>query len=54
MNSITELLDLEDNNIIISNIETHGTTKTLIIETRPISHHCPICDYKMHSRGIKI
>ena len=54
MNSITELLDLEDNNIIISSIETHGTTKILTIETRPISHHCPICDYKMHSRGIKI
>ena len=54
MNSITELLDLEDNDIIISNIETQDTAKILAVETRHIPHRCPICDYKMHSRGIKI
>ena len=53
MNSITDLLDLEDNDISISNIETYGTTKILTVETKPVVHHCPICDYKMHSRGIK-
>ena len=53
MNSITELLDLEDADIFISDISISGTQKTLTIETRPESHFCPICGFKMHSRGLK-
>lgn len=53
MNSITELLDLEDANIVISDICIQGTTKTLTLETRPFAHFCPSCGFKMHSRGIK-
>ena len=53
MNSITDLLDLEDSEIIIKDIQIHGQTKTLFLETTPIVHFCPICGYRMHSRGVK-
>ena len=53
MNTITELLNLEDSDIIISDITIQGTTKTLTLETKPYPHHCPVCGFKMHSRGIK-
>ena len=53
MNSITDLLDLEDSEIIIKDIQIHGQTKTLFLETPPIAHFCPICGYRMHSRGVK-
>ena len=35
MNSITELLDLEDSDITISDIIIEGQTKTIILETAP-------------------
>ena len=53
MNSITELLDLEDADIFISDISISGTQKIITIETRPETHFCPICGFKMHSRGLK-
>ena len=53
MNSITELLNLEDSEIIISDIVIQGTRKTLTLETPPSVHFCPVCGFKMHSRGIK-
>lgn len=53
MNSITDFLDLEDSIIIISNIIVEGKTKTLVIETPPVAHYCPTCEYRMHSRGVK-
>ncbi len=53
MNSITELLNLEDPDIVISDICIQGTVKTLTLETRPSPHFCPSCGFKMHSRGIK-
>ena len=53
MNRITELLDLEDSDIFISDISTQGTTKFLTLETKLCAHYCPSCGFKMHSRGIK-
>lgn len=53
MNTITEFLNLEDADIIISDISIQGTTKTLTLETRPFAHFCPSCGFKMHSRGVK-
>ena len=49
MNSITDLLDLEDSDINISDIIVEGQTKTLIIETPPVAHYCPTCGYRMHA-----
>lgn len=53
MHRITELLDLEDSDIFISDITIQGTTKFLTLETKLCTHHCPSCGFKMHSRGIK-
>ena len=54
MNSITELVNLEDADIFISNISINGTKKILTLETKPIRHFCPVCGFKMYSRGIKV
>ena len=53
MNSITELLDLEDCGIFISNTQIEGTRKTLTLETHLGAAYCPCCGFRMHSRGIK-
>lgn len=53
MNSITDLLDLEDSDIIISDSVIDGTRKILTLETPPSAHFCPCCGYRMHSKGIK-
>ncbi len=53
MNSITELLDLEDTNIIITDTRIEGTQKTIVLETVPEAHYCPSCSFRMHSKGIK-
>ena len=54
MNSITDLLDLEDNDVIISNIDVQGQTKVLTLETPPTAHFCPVCGFRMCSRGVSI
>lgn len=53
MDSITHFLDLEDNNVIITSIDTQGSTKTITIETPVEPHFCPACGFKMYSRGVK-
>lgn len=53
MNSITDLLNLEDSEIIITDICIQGARKTLPLETPPSARFCPICGFKMHSHGIK-
>ena len=53
MNSITQLLDLEDSDILISEMNVEGIRKTITLETRPSAHFCPQCGFRMHSRGIK-
>jgi hypothetical protein len=53
MNSITDLLNLEDNDVIIINIDIQVQTKVLTLETPPTPHFCPVCGFKMYSRGVK-
>lgn len=53
MNNITDLLDLEDSDINITDVIVEGQNKTIIIETPPVAHYCPTCGYRMHSRGVK-
>ena len=53
MNSITELLDLEDIDISITDIRIEGRKKILSLETKLEAHFCPCCGFKMYSRGIK-
>ena len=44
MNTITELLNLEDSDLRISDISIQGTTKTLTLETDP----CRFCNYSFN------
>lgn len=53
MNSITDLLDLEDGDLCITETQIQGQTKTITIETKPVAHYCPSCGYRMYSRGVK-
>jgi transposase len=53
MNSITDILDLEDSDIHVSNIQVEGTQKLITLEYKLTSHFCPSCGFRMHSRGIK-
>ncbi len=53
MNSITDLLDLEDNDVTITSIDIQGQTKVLTLETPPTAHFCPVCGFRMYSRGVK-
>ncbi len=52
MNNITQLLDLEDSEIIISDISIQGDNKFLTLETPPVAHFCPACGFRMYSKGI--
>lgn len=53
MNNITNLLDLEDPDIIISETSIQGQVKTITLETKPLAHFCPSCGLRMYSRGVK-
>lgn len=53
MNSITNILDLEDNDIFIQDITTEGSNKIITVSTHSSSHFCPLCGFKMYSRGLK-
>ena len=54
MNSITELLDLEDADIIVSDISIEGSVKTLTLETKPSVRFCPVCSFRLYSKGIRM
>lgn len=53
MNDITDLLNLEDKALQITDITVTDGIKTVTLETAPIAHYCPICGFKMHSKGTK-
>lgn len=53
MHSIIGLLNLEDPNILVSDVSIDGTVKTVTLETRPSIHSCPVCSFRMHSKGIR-
>lgn len=53
MNRITELLDLEDSDVYISDTQIEGTQKLITLETTLVPHFCPSCGFRMYSRGIK-
>ena len=53
MNDIIEILGLEDENIFVSNVTIDGTNKVITLETKVQNHICPICGFKMYSKGVK-
>lgn len=53
MHDIIDLLDLEDSSLNITDVTISGNKKIVTLETVPTVHHCPVCNFRMHSRGIK-
>lgn len=53
MNSITDLLELEDEDVIVTIGSDSGPDKIIIVETQPKAHYCPVCTFRMCSRGVK-
>lgn len=51
-NDIIKLLNIKDENIIISKIEIVGTNKNIYISKKLESVFCPLCNCRMHSKGI--
>lgn len=52
-NNIIDFLDLEDPDIIVTDITITDMQKVITIESVPSKHFCPICQSRMYSRGIK-
>lgn len=50
---ILRLLNLEDEEVCITDIHEENHCKYVTIETKPVAHYCPLCSYKMYSKGIK-
>lgn len=53
MNDTIKFLNLEDDSIKILDVKVEGEYKTITLEKELEEHFCPICGFKMHSRGIK-
>lgn len=53
MDDIIKLLDLEDENVFVSDVQIAFNTKYITVESRLTEHHCPQCGYRMHSKGIR-
>ncbi len=50
---VLTLLDLEDEELCITDIFEENHQKYVVIETKPTVHFCPLCNYRMYSKGIK-
>ena len=51
-NNIIELLDLKDDNLIITNIQIIDGRKIVHAQKKLRQEYCPICSSRMHSRGV--
>ena len=52
-NDIMEFLNLKDLPVTIQSITVNGSTKTILLEQNKETILCPICNAKMHSKGIE-
>ena len=50
---ILRLQDLEDEEVIITDISEENHHKYVTIETKPTAHYCPLCNYRIYSKGTK-
>lgn len=52
MNHITDLLNLEDSSIIVTDVSIKDMTKFISLDIPVTPHFCPLCNFRMHSKGI--
>lgn len=50
--NIIKILDLEASGLHITNVEVRDGVKRVFMESKPALTFCPMCSYRMHSRGI--
>ena len=53
-NDIIKLLNLEDDCIITSVNISDRQTKVVSLAKKPEEKYCPLCNYRMHSKGVRI
>ena len=53
-NDIIKLLNLEDDCIITSIETSDNMTKTISLAKNHSEKFCPLCNYRMHSKGVRI
>lgn len=53
-NDIIKLLNLEDDCIITSVNISDRQTKVVSLAKKPEEKYCPLCKYRMHSKGVRI
>lgn len=53
-NDIIDFLNLNDNTIVIKDFFIDGDTKVIVLEKILEPIYCPLCSFKMHSKGIHV
>ena len=54
INDIIELLDIKDENIVVKDVVIKGSCKEILLEQKIREHYCPICSFRMYSKGIYV
>ena len=52
-NDIIKLLNLEDDCVITSINISDRQTKVVSLAKKPAEKYCPLCNYRMHSKGVR-
>ena len=53
-NDIIKLLNLEDDCVITAINFSDRQTKVVSLAKKPEEKYCPLCNYRMHSKGVRI
>ena len=52
MDNIIEFLNLEDSDVELVSQRIERSQRIVTIQKKPVPHFCPVCSYRMHSKGI--
>ena len=52
MDNIIEFLNFEDEGLEVLDQKVEKGRRILTLQKKPIAHFCPVCSYRMHSKGI--
>ena len=52
MDNIIEFLNFEDDGLEVLDQKVEDGKRILTLQKRPAPHFCPVCSYRMHSKGI--
>ena len=52
MDNIIEFLNFEDSDLEMLDQKVEDGKRILTLQKRPVPHFCPVCSYRMYSKGI--